>query len=333
MLTALEVLGALLLLVVASDAFTNAVEWIGVLFGLTRSAVGAVVAAIGSSLPETMVAIVALLVLRDPTSQAVGIGAVLGAPFMLATVVFAIIGATALFRRQQQPQFQRGALDVQVGSVEVGLTLFLLTFALIVAASFAPTMYARVTASVLVVITYIAYLVYHFRRAGPESDESPSPLRFLPASMRPPKSLVFTQLAVALVVTVVASRWFVASVTAVSAHLDIAPLVVSLFLSPIATELPEAMNVGIWMRRGQDELALGNVIGAMMFQTSIASAIAMMASPWRLTAEAYAACSAAFAAVIVVLTWTLARRRIEALPLLVCGVFYVLYALFVSLPR
>jgi cation:H+ antiporter len=326
-LTALEVLGALLLLVVASDAFTNAVEWIGVLFGLTRSALGSVVAAIGSSLPETMVAVVALLVLRDPTSQAVGIGAVLGAPFMLATIVFAIIGATALARRQP-PDISRGKLDVEVGNTLVGLALFTLTFALIVAASFAPTLVVRTGAAALVVVTYFVYLVYHFRRPSAESDDLPSPLRFSPGRQRPLGLLVFAQLTVALAVTVAASRWFVTSVTAASAQLGIAPLVVSLFLSPIATELPEAMNVGIWMRRGQDELAFGNVIGAMMFQTSIASAIAMLASPWHLDREAYAACAAAFGAVIIVLAWTLALRRVEPAPLLACGGFYVLYAAF-----
>src|SRR5580693_6465580 len=52
---ALQVFLGLVLLVLASDAFANAVEWAGALLGLTRSAVGAVVAAIGSSLPETMV--------------------------------------------------------------------------------------------------------------------------------------------------------------------------------------------------------------------------------------------------------------------------------------
>src|SRR5579864_1886114 len=115
-LIALQLLGALLLVVVASDAFTNAVEWIGVIFGLTRSAVGGVVTTIGSSLPETMVALVALLVLRDPQSQAIGIGAVLGAPFMLSTIVFFLIGITALLRNEpMRPQHQQVSAQHKLG--------------------------------------------------------------------------------------------------------------------------------------------------------------------------------------------------------------------------
>jgi cation:H+ antiporter len=328
-LTALQLIGALLLLVAASDAFTNAVEWVGALYGLTRSAVGAVVAAIGSSLPETMIAVIALLVLRDASSQAVGIGAVIGAPFMLATVVFAVIGAIALTRKARSGA-PRGNLDVHADVAIFGLALFTLTFALAIGASFAPTAFVRMAASVLVVIAYVAYLIYHFKRAGPESDDSPPPLRFRPGMERPHAFFVFAQLAVSLVVTVCASRWFVGSVSAASAQLGLAPLVVSLFLSPIATELPEAMNVAIWMRRGQDELAVGNVLGAMMFQTSIASAIAMLASPWRLGLEAYAAAAAAFAGVLVVIAWTIGRRRVEALPLAACGFLYVAYFVFAT---
>ena len=329
-LTGLQVLGALVFLVLASDAFTNAVEWIGSLYGLTRSAVGAVVAAIGSSLPETMIAVVALVILHDPASRDVGVGAVLGAPFMLSTVVFALVGGFACLRRTTDAR-TGGTLAVEPHAAFVGLALFALTFAFVVGASFAPTPTVRVLASIAVVTAYVVYLVYHFRRGEPASEAAPPPLRFLPRAKRPPAWLVFAQMAVSLAVTVAASHWFVSSVAAVSAEIGFAPLVVSLFLSPVATELPEAMNVVFWMRRGQDELAMSNVIGAMMFQTSIASAIGMLASPWRLDAHAYAACAATACAVALVLTVGVVRRRINALSLFACALFYLAFVCYVSL--
>jgi cation:H+ antiporter len=319
----LSVLGALVLVALASDAFTNAVEWIGKIFGLTRSAAGAIVAAIGSSLPETMVAFVALIVLRDPASQAIGIGAVIGAPFMLATFVFCLIGVIAIARSRH-----RGALHTRLNVTTFGLVLFGLTFAFVIGASFAPTFAVRVTASVAALAAYAIYVVYHMRVRGQESDEQPPRLRFAPHTARPPLFLVALQLLVALTFTALASRWFVTSVAAAAADLQFSPLLVSLFLSPIATELPEILNVIIWMRLRKDDLAMGNVIGAMMFQTSTASAIAMLASPWRLEFGAYAAAAAAGAAVALVLVWTLVRRRLEALPFALCGILYVAYIAF-----
>jgi cation:H+ antiporter len=322
-LIAVELLSALVLLVIASDAFTNAVEWVGTLFGLTRSAMGSVVAAIGSSLPETMVAIVAILILRDPASQEVGIGAVLGAPFMLATVVFALIGLTAIVRRKMSAEGQR--LQTHLDAAIFGLALFAFTFALSVGASFDPTRTVRTITAVFVLAAYVFYLIYQIRRAGADAEEHPPPLRLAPRSARPSAFAVFGQLALALCLTVAASHWFVTAVTAASAEVGVPPLVVSLFLSPIATELPEAMNVVIWMRRGLDDLAVGNVLGAMMFQTSVASAIGLLATPWRLDQNAYVACAATLIAVVIVLVATVVRRRLDSRALAVCGLLYVVF--------
>lgn len=326
----LQVLGALVLVVVASDAFTNAVEWMGAIFGLTRSAVGAVVAAIGSSLPETMVALIALLVLHDAQSHAIGIGAVLGAPLMLSTVVFCLIGVTALSRGVKGVP---GRLRVPLPDTLFGTGLFCATFALALAASFVSVSLAHAAAAVLVLVAYALYLVYHLRSDKPEAEESPPRLRIAPKVIQPPLALVVTQLIAALILTIVASRWFVASVGLASESLHISPFLVSLFLTPIATELPEVSNVMLWMRRGQDELAVGNVLGAMMFQTSVTCAIAMMATPWQLDENAHVAGAIALLSTLSVLIWTALRRRLEPLALAAGGIFYVGYVAYVIARR
>jgi cation:H+ antiporter len=330
-LTALQVIGALLLLVVCSDAFTNSVEWIGELLDLSRSAVGSVIAAVGSSLPETMIAAVALLVLHDRTSTEIGIGAVIGAPFMLGTLAFALIGVIASLR--SRPSRPSRALGVRLDATTFGLALFVLTFALVVGASFAPAPLLRVAVSIIVIGAYLGYLAYHLRLRDEASDMAPPPLRLAPRTARPSPALVIVQFVAALVLTIVASRLFIASLGAISAAFGISAIVVSLILSPIATELPELMNVTIWMRRGFDELALGNVIGAMMFQTSIGSSIAMLASPWHLDRMAYGACAAAFAGALLVLAVTWIRRRVEPAALVACSLFYAGYIVYAFASR
>jgi cation:H+ antiporter len=317
---ALQVLLGLVLLVLASDAFANAVEWAGALLGLTRSAVGAVVAAIGSSLPETMVVFIALVILHDAASMDVGIGAVIGAPLLLSTVVFSLIGLGAIVLGKEH-----AAVKAPATPTIVGLALFSLTFALVIGASFAPTSLMRTAVGTIIIALYGVYLWYHIRLATVESDETPPPLRFAPRAARPPLWIVALQLLTATVVTAIAARWFVASITSASAALHTSPLLISLLLSPIATELPEVFNSVIWMRRDLDDLALGNVIGAMMFQTSIACAIAIFASPWHLDAASYRAAVATLAAALFLLTWTAVRRKVEALPLALSGLFYCGY--------
>src|SRR6187397_134168 len=68
--------------------FTNAVEWIGHRLEVGVGAVGSILAAVGTAMPETLIAIVALLDVSEG-SEDVAVGAIVGAPFLLATLAMA----------------------------------------------------------------------------------------------------------------------------------------------------------------------------------------------------------------------------------------------------
>ena len=78
--------------------FTNAVEWIGHRLKLGEGAVGSILAAVGTAMPETLIAIVALLSV-DAGSEDVAIGAIVGAPFLLATLAMGLVGLFAYLYR------------------------------------------------------------------------------------------------------------------------------------------------------------------------------------------------------------------------------------------
>lgn len=114
----LEFAIALSAIVVAAWLFTNAVEVLGGRLNLGQGAVGSVLAAAGTALPETMIPVVAILAAvfagRDPeTAGEIGIGAVLGAPFMLATLAMFVVGASALALRGRR---ESGA-EIRCGEV------------------------------------------------------------------------------------------------------------------------------------------------------------------------------------------------------------------------
>ena len=58
--------------------------------------------------------------------------------------------------------------------------------------------------------------------------------------------------------------------------------VLSLVLAPLATELPEKANSFFWVREGKDSLALGNITGAMVFQSTIPVAFGLTFTGWDL---------------------------------------------------
>ena len=53
---------ALLVILIGAELFTNGIEWVGRKLDLAEGAVGSVLAAVGTALPETMIPIIAITV-------------------------------------------------------------------------------------------------------------------------------------------------------------------------------------------------------------------------------------------------------------------------------
>ena len=79
--------------------FTNAVEWIGHRLKLGEGAVGSLLAAVGTAMPETLIAIVALI--EGTKNEDIAVGAIVGAPFLLATLAMGLVGLTAYVYRRR----------------------------------------------------------------------------------------------------------------------------------------------------------------------------------------------------------------------------------------
>ena len=105
----LLLLGGLGAVLSGAILFTNAVEWAGARLGLGVGAVGTLLAGVSTALPESVVPAVAIL-RDDPDSDEVAIGAIIGAPFMLATIAMALVGITAVAYRRRRAQGR--SLDV-----------------------------------------------------------------------------------------------------------------------------------------------------------------------------------------------------------------------------
>ena len=98
----------------------------------------------------------------------------------------------------------------------------------------------------------------------------------------PPRRLIALQFALGLGAIVGGAHLFVEELLHVAEDADINPLVLSLILAPLATELPEKANSFFWVRDGKDSLALGNITGAMVFQSTIPIAFGLALTDWDL---------------------------------------------------
>src|ERR1700704_2300718 len=105
---------AFVVILFGAELFTNGIEWFGKKLELAEGAVGSVLAAVGTALPETMIPIIAILFGGGShASDSVGIGAILGAPFMLSTLAMFVTGIAVLWAARGRPG--RDVMPVDTG--------------------------------------------------------------------------------------------------------------------------------------------------------------------------------------------------------------------------
>src|SRR6186713_2115746 len=103
---------AFVVILLGAELFTNGIEWFGRKLQLAEGAVGSVLAAVGTALPETMIPIIAILTGGgSEASHGIGVGAILGAPFMLSTLAMFVTGVAVLWQVRRHPA-SRPAGDV-----------------------------------------------------------------------------------------------------------------------------------------------------------------------------------------------------------------------------
>jgi cation:H+ antiporter len=324
----LELLLMLILIVAAAEIFTNALEHLGEWLGISEGVTGSIFAAVGTALPESMVPIVAVLAgtANAAVNAEIGVGAILGAPLMLSTLSLSLM-ALAVARRRGAG----GALRPERMGLRRDLVFFLFAYGVAGAALFLPADAAavRVGAAISLVLVYFVYVMLTLRASARLVEDGHGTsahhelfLCHLGLPRHPAVAALQTLFGLALLIA--GAKGFVHGVEHASTAFGVSALLLSLFIVPIATELPEKVNSILWIRRGKDTLAFGNITGAMVFQGSLLPAIGLTITPWRATPEIAAGVAATYAAALW-LFFVSRHGRLHVWHLFVCGAIYVIY--------
>jgi len=327
---------AFVVILIGAELFTNGIEWFGHKLGLAEGAVGSVLAAVGTALPETMIPLIAIL-LGGGRSDEVGIGAILGAPFLLATLAMFVTGVAVLAMARSR----RTGTTLQVsGSVLVhDMRYFAVAYTIAIGVAFLPAELAwpRFAVAGILLLIYAAYVREHLQADAGRGDPELRPLRLHrldvggPAHPQPPRlRIVGFQVLIALACIVGGAYLFVGAVTDLATSLGVDQVLLALIIAPIATELPEKANSVIWVRANKDTLALGNITGAMVFQSAIPVSVALLfaSSGWAITSDsvlAFVSAGIAFVSSAVIFLPLARGRPLTGRLLLVGGPFYAFY--------
>lgn len=263
--------------------FTNAVEWLGRRLGISDGAIGSILAGIATALPETLIPVIAIFWGTSQAETDIGIGAILGAPLMLGTLVLPLLAGFLLLLGRMRKRADQFELDYP--AVRHDLGFFLAAYGLALLASVVPARALHYAATVGLLLMYAWYVKIHMT-SGKVSELELDPLYFSRRAGRPATALIVTQVLGGLGLLIGGAHLFVHVVKDAALGMGVSPLVLALLVAPIATELPETMNSFFWVHQKKDTLAVGNITGAMVFQGTFPVSVGLVGTGWNLDAGA-----------------------------------------------
>ena len=229
----LLVLGFILLLK-GADWFVDGASSIASRFGIPQLIIGLTIVAMGTSLPEAFVSITAAL----KSNAAITIGNVVGSNILNVGI---ILGITALIR----------PLHIQNSTMKYEMPfMILVTFVLILLGI--NTTISRLD-GIIMWLFFLGYLYYIYKMSKNQMEETEikqtNPL-FIPLG---------------LVCLMIGSNFAVDAATNIAISLGVSQRFIGLTIVALGTSLPELVTSVTAAKKGNADIAIGNIIGSNIF--------------------------------------------------------------------
>ncbi len=248
---------SLFVLIKASDYFTGSAENIGINFGIPAFIVGVTIVAVGTSLPELITSIIAVF----NNSSEIVVANVVGsniANIFLVLAVAAIIGKK---------------LKIDYNLVNVDLPLLIgSAFLLLLCVWDGKFTWLE---GLLCIGAFLIYLFYSISISKPTNKEKRDIVEEVKkdAKLHTGEEKVTWKTWGILILSIffiyIGARYTIESVIALSEILDIGKQVIAVSAVALGTSLPEFVVTISAARRGNPEMAVGNVLGSNIFNALI----------------------------------------------------------------
>ncbi len=258
----------LILLVWSAEKFIDGASHTARYLGMSPLLIGIVIIGFGTSAPEMLVSASSAL----NNASGIALGNAYGSN--IANIAL-ILGLTALIKPIQV------ANSVFFKELPILLLVTLLSAYLINDAAV-----SRIEAAALLIIfaVYMGYTVFSALRAKEnlQKDEQNQPL-----VSQMPRSKAYFWLIVGLLVLMLSSRLLVLGAVGIAKALGMSDLVIGLTIVAVGTSLPELASSLVAARKGEADLALGNIIGSNLFNSLAVVGIAGVIQPMQVEAAIF----------------------------------------------
>ena len=264
LLAIVAVIVGLAVLVWSADKFVDGAVGVAEFCGMSTLLIGMVVVGFGTSAPELTVSVIS----ASQGNPELALGNAYGSN--IANIAL-ILGATALI---SPILMQRSVLR---GDLPILLAVSVLSIILVWDGSVARWN------GILLLIVFTAAMAYSIRRELKKAKLEKSESLSGNADTAEPKKVSLGKsifwLVLGLVLLVVSSRALVWGAVEIARTLGVSDLLIGLTIVAIGTSLPELASSIAAARKGENDLALGNIIGSNLFNTLAVVGLAAIVSP------------------------------------------------------
>lgn len=251
----------LVLLVYSAEYFIDGASAMAAKFGMPKFLIGMLVIGIGTSAPEIVVSILSAMA----GSPGLALGNAYGSNIVNITLV---LGTTALISPLFiQKRLVRGDFLLLIGVTSLAIVLLL------------DGVVSRLDGVVLmaVMVGMLATQVYFAKVSRSTSADNGTMQVHMPSAL--------IKLIGGLVVLVGSSRLIVWGAVEIAGAIGLSEVIIGLTVVAVGTSLPELISSIIAARKGEDEMALGNVIGSNIFNTLAVVGVAAIIAPMDVPAD------------------------------------------------
>lgn len=255
-----QILFGALFVLLGADRLTEGAVAVAERLRIPQIVIGLTVVAMGTSMPEFTVSLVAAL----KGTPDLAVGNVIGSNIFN---VFAIVGIAAMIA------------PMTILSLTVKRDLpFALVAALLLVVFGLDGNIGRLDAAALFLL-FVIYMIITVRQARAEAKSEDNPA---PATQKNLMLSIFWLL-IGLTALVLGSNQFVDGASAVAQSLGVSEAVIGLTIVAMGTSLPELATSVVAARKGNSGIAIGNVIGSNVFNILFILGATGVISPMRIT--------------------------------------------------
>lgn len=243
LLNVLLLIAGFVLLIKGADYFVEGASQIADRFHIPQIVIGLTIVAFGTSAPEAAISIVA----AAKGSAGIAVGNILGSNIMN---ILLILGITACIRTLK---VQKNTVYIEMPFL-IGISVVLITMGLLY------QKLTRISGLILwgIFLCFFVYLIMQSKKSRKEAGQEE-------AAKRQPIWLVILMTVGGLAAIVLGSDLTVDSASAIAAFFGMSDRLIGLTIVAFGTSLPELITSTTAARKGNADIAIGNIIGSNIF--------------------------------------------------------------------